>query len=361
MALNFSEVKLKKTEIKDGSKPNIEWDEEHVAAFNKLREKIRQVDVENWVEQLQGQTMQSKILPLSRAEGCALAHCYESSPDKLVKTITKAEEELISLLQERIEETIKGFKGGAAFVKFSSRSPKDATLLTLQTRSSALSLLQSKEWESSLGYSSDSSIDKVIASVLQGAIDTMKVENGKEALSLLSTSRRIYDDITLELDGKTEFDMSIIVREWIPLPVHFEFRGFVYNQTLTALSQYNYVIHYPILEKYEEVIPSRIKDYFYNVIKPLLPHLNNYIIDFAFTSLDPSTSDLIVIEINPYNDYEGNGTSPCLFCWNADRSLLENVNSFEFRIKKEKFTTIPSFFGDPMRNLITYLQSQPSS
>ncbi len=44
---------------------------------------------------------------------------------------------------------------------------------------------------------------------------------------------------------------------------------------------------------------------------------------------------VLVIEINPFNDYDGCGTSAALFDWKKDRKVLDE-GPFEFRIETGK-------------------------
>ena len=39
--------------------------------------------------------------------------------------------------------------------------------------------------------------------------------------------------------------MGVVVREWVTLPVHHEFRAFVHDGALKAMSQYNHPCYYP--------------------------------------------------------------------------------------------------------------------
>jgi hypothetical protein len=59
-------------------------------------------------------------------------------------------------------------------------------------------------------------------------------------------------------------------------------KGFVYNQKLTALSQYNYLIYSERLNKQKLDIQTKISEYFYGtVLRKLDRNYTNYIIDFA--------------------------------------------------------------------------------
>jgi hypothetical protein len=74
----------------------------------------------------------------------------------------------------------------------------------------------------------------------------LNVRNGREAVELLSRSSRIREDLMKALEYSGSFPVSIILRAWHPMEAHQEFRGFVYNRQLTALTQYCYYQCFPV-------------------------------------------------------------------------------------------------------------------
>lgn len=89
--------------------------------------------------------------------------------------------------------------------------------------------------------------------------------------------------------------------------------------------------------------------YFSERIAGLIP-LENYVIDFGITSASgqvptfDSEKDLrvLVIELNPFNDYVGCGTDPGLFNWKADRKVVDGESPFEFRVREAEFDVKPN-------------------
>jgi hypothetical protein len=63
---------------------------------------------------------------------------------------------------------------------------------------------------------------------------------------MMCRSSRIREDLMKALEFPGSFPVSIIVRAWTPMSAHQEFRGFVYNRKLTALSQYCYYQYFPV-------------------------------------------------------------------------------------------------------------------
>jgi hypothetical protein len=66
--------------------------------------------------------------------------------------------------------------------------------------------------------------------------------------------------------------LKFIVREFVPLPLEGEFRGFVHNRQLTALSQYYCDVWFPTLTPHAaQRIGERVKQFYDTKVKQLLP------------------------------------------------------------------------------------------
>eukprot|EP01126_Amoeba_proteus_P044160 TRINITY_DN4890_c0_g1_i3.p1 TRINITY_DN4890_c0_g1~~TRINITY_DN4890_c0_g1_i3.p1 ORF type:complete len:173 (+),score=24.57 TRINITY_DN4890_c0_g1_i3:800-1318(+) len=86
-----------------------------------------------------------------------------------------------------------------------------------------------------------SSNDKLTA-LLKAALGGMRSRTAKEAIQLLTTSERIYEDLSFELENSSKFHQFIIVREWKNIPVEHEYRGFVCGKKLNAISQFCHLL-----------------------------------------------------------------------------------------------------------------------
>jgi len=157
------------------------------------------------------------------------------------------------------------------------------------------------------------------------------VKSGKEAIEVLSHSHRIWQDLVAyrEVRG-SKSEMSLILRPWTNIPAWGEFRGFVYNRQLVAISSYNRAVHFPHVVEKKDLIEKKIKEYF-SIIEPkVIPELKNFICDFAF--LDENLEKMVIVELNQYRDYEGNATNAELFDWVKDDKILTGQAPFEFRV-----------------------------
>jgi len=160
----------------------------------------------------------------------------------------------------------------------------------------------------------------------------LAVHSGKEAVELLSSSIRIWQDIIATLDGTIgEFKLFVVLRKWMGISNSLEFRAFVYERKLTAISSYNRAVYWPQIQPHKEEIGKKLSKYWHEKILPKLSaHLQNFVIDFAF--LNGKLDDIIVVELNPFYDFEGNATNAEMFDWQKDEKILKGTAPFEFRI-----------------------------
>jgi hypothetical protein len=101
--------------------------------------------------------------------------------------------------------------------------------------------------------------------------------------------------------------MKIILREWNPyIRYDLEFRCFVYDNNLTAISQYDFSLHSEIIKNNHNLIKESILKYFNDKIKNSLINFKNYVIDIAILDRE-EFSTLKVIELNPFNTEEFSG------------------------------------------------------
>jgi len=162
----------------------------------------------------------------------------------------------------------------------------------------------------------------------ESLIESLKIFSGNEAVDLLTSSERIYTELLLALDNIDIFEVYIIIRKWEPsIRLYSEFRGFVYSRKLTALCQYCDILSFPIIINEKEKIERAIKTCF-SELSEKLP-FENCVLDFSFNF---DTSQVIIIEINPYK----HSTGAELFDWKSDEKILKGEAPFEFRIISEQ-------------------------
>eukprot|EP01105_Mastigella_eilhardi_P015051 TRINITY_DN3424_c0_g1_i3.p1 TRINITY_DN3424_c0_g1~~TRINITY_DN3424_c0_g1_i3.p1 ORF type:complete len:509 (+),score=141.39 TRINITY_DN3424_c0_g1_i3:263-1789(+) len=143
-----------------------------------------------------------------------------------------------------------------------------------------------------------------------------------QVLELITRSQRVFSDISFffqyRIPGTSSDHMSIILRDWVDeLPQDHEFRCFVRNRRVNAISQYHcYTVFpsllgdLPLVTKMREAILA-----FHDTVKDYLP-LPDYIIDIVvFPGMRCE-----MIELNPFGPAMSSGSA--LYNWRTDTQLL---------------------------------------
>jgi hypothetical protein len=91
---------------------------------------------------------------------------------------------------------------------------------------------------------------------------------------------------------------SIIVREWVSIPIESEFRGVVIDGKLRGLSQYSEILTYQNFDSRAREWSAKILR-FWQRIKPLVP-FKNCVADFAVID-----DRVYIVEFNPLDCYTG--------------------------------------------------------
>eukprot|EP00027_Filamoeba_sp_ATCC50430_P012636 CAMPEP_0168575038 /NCGR_PEP_ID=MMETSP0413-20121227/19433_1 /TAXON_ID=136452 /ORGANISM="Filamoeba nolandi, Strain NC-AS-23-1" /LENGTH=171 /DNA_ID=CAMNT_0008608485 /DNA_START=209 /DNA_END=721 /DNA_ORIENTATION=- len=148
----------------------------------------------------------------------------------------------------------------------------------------------------------------------------------------ISDMKRLLDNLELQ-----QWDLKLVVREFVNIPIELEFRGFVNEGSLNALSQYYSDCFFPELPKHKDYIQQLILDFF----EQLKSHINvgtpnSYIVDFVVLldlySLGGSSASkadpvVKVVELNPFSE----STGGCLFDWKKDKEIIYQ-GPFTFRV-----------------------------
>ncbi|KAL6066399.1 hypothetical protein QOT17_009587 [Balamuthia mandrillaris] len=303
-------------------------------------EQWNSANIERWYEPIKDFTFKTVFLPLKQDSAAALSRAclVRLSGGTEQQVLEHAQDgELLEELERVLEEAIRPFReaGNAAFVKLSSRSPKDATVASGKTDALYQEIIERFQQE---GRVIDDNAK--VCALYEAHLSALKVFSGKEALELLSSSGRIQQDIQLLLDTKhNDFDLQVIVREWVNIPISNEFRGFVYENRLTAVTQYFDMCYFPELNQHEtrraQVLQQLEKTF--TKAKPNIP-LSSYIIDFCISQRKASLNEEIskegeddggdkvyIIELNPWSSFTDAG----LFSWVKDAPLLRGEEQTE--------------------------------
>ena len=323
-------------------------------------------DVESWYEILQSQTFYTEFLPISPSIAQAFVNYYQTRYNSK-KIFSINDLQLIESIQHQLKQQIfnskhKKFQNNGTFIRLSSRSPKDGNPLASQTLiqffHQELNRLQVKYPNEYNSIENKANMQMIAYSYAQ--FHAFKVTNEFEALNLILSSERVFIDLLDALachkvkDNKVtniklhDWNNNIIIREWnSSLDPSMEFRCFVYQSNLTAISQYNHYCKFYQLQNDLTVqqIKLTIIQYWQQKIKPLLDPLtekySNYIIDLGLIE-NESTNEVecIVIELNPFAP----STGASLFDWKTDiNQLTGQLNEIEIRVRSTYFPNLQEY------------------
>jgi hypothetical protein len=143
-----------------------------------------------------------------------------------------------------------------------------------------------------------------------------------QVFDIMALSSRAVSDIKRALDyaADQEWSLKLIVREFVTIPLEGEYRGFVHNRQLNALSQYYADAYFWRLPLQRDDISRRVLAFFESMKASIT--LDSYIIDFAVTD-----DKVCIVELNPFTEQTGS----CLFDWKKDKHIIEN-GPFELRV-----------------------------
>jgi len=178
---------------------------------------------------------------------------------------------------------------------------------------------------------------------------SMRVQSADEAFELLMYSSRAVSDIIRAIDflHKSPWNLKLIIRDFVVMPIEFELRGFVYKKSFNALSQYYVDCYFEELKQRKDEIANKVK-LFYEEVQPKIV-LESFIIDFVM--LEDGT--IKIVELNPYSK----STGSCLFDWIKDKEILEN-GPFDFRILEEPQQKKVANYLMPWNHLIQQSKDQ---
>lgn len=277
--------------------------------------------VPTWVDALGPATFRTVSLPLAHAEARAVYNAHFKRADA-------ADAAAMDSLRAKIAAALEThFAGCGAFVKLSTRSPKDVPFDVLQPGDDAeLDAAVNRELDATENAADP---NEQLRAFGIAAARWMRVTSAEKALRLLVLSDRVSQDLAKALEFPPSlFDEAVVLREWdasVPGNPGGEFRGFVHNNCLNALTQYATPIYFPEVAAHAEEIGARVRDFFERSVAPVIPH-GSYVVDFI---LVPGGA-IRVIELNPF--YVGAGAGH--FSWRTDRELFFN-GPFELRVTTE--------------------------
>jgi hypothetical protein len=145
---------------------------------------------------------------------------------------------------------------------------------------------------------------------------------GKDAVKLLGTSNRVFHDLECYAHSEKGDEMSIIVKPFIEHIPFYEFRCFVHQKRLTAVSQYSPLGSTSTLRVDsggQELDKSKVQRAIENFMKQIIMFLpyETVVVDVY---CEPPFVKPMLIECKPFAP--DLGTKGLLFDWTKDRLIL---------------------------------------
>ena len=262
--------------------------------------------LQSWYEALRDHTYETWFVELDAAETSALHRAASAGR-------IEGERQALASAQARVDEAL-ALAGPSAFVKLNTRSPKDV-VMGADGDPAVVDVVLGRVRERLRGAQPSQQHEELDAtSLLMSAFvaattEELRVADGAGALALLARSQRVRQDLAKVVSFGTSgaARASISVRRWcdeVARHPEGEFRGFVWQGALNAVSQYDDVTFYPQLAQRRAELGGRLLAFFDEHVRAPLAACghDDFVIDFF---VHPRTDEVKVIELNPFHTGAG--------------------------------------------------------
>jgi hypothetical protein len=164
----------------------------------------------------------------------------------------------------------------------------------------------------------------------------VKYATTNDIFDLFVHSHRVRTDLENEI-GFGSPDVVLVFREWEErVSPHLEFRGFVSDNQLNALSQYDFRFAYDDVLLNKDKILETIQRYSENAVRPrfrdneFFPN-GQYVVNFLVILNEGEIKETKVIEMNRFDVTTGGS----LFAGDEDAEVLFGRTTFEFRVVQQ--------------------------
>ncbi|KAJ7888304.1 hypothetical protein B0H14DRAFT_2693508 [Mycena olivaceomarginata] len=241
------------------------------------------------------------IVSAAAAEYVARGGLTSSGP--LVPEEAQLLEELGARVQAAIDELAPGDGATGCFMKLSSRSPKDAA-----ARSGVFESYYARAVRDEHGKLRELDDEQKLWILYESEGAALRFRDAASVFRALVLSERVWQDMTLAMRHPETWRQNVILRKWEPVPIDMEFRTFVSNGRLTAISQYAYQLYSPRLNDAAQLqlAIAAIRD-LYNDLWPILAKtgFSSCVLDFGVIPPPPAAGGAwraTLIEINPFEE-----------------------------------------------------------
>ncbi|ETO11958.1 hypothetical protein RFI_25418 [Reticulomyxa filosa] len=313
----------------------------------------REVEMHNYYEYIKPFTYPTEFVYITMDEAEALRQYFRQGKvdeqdestlhfKKLKEKITDALKQLEAKDEKQVDNKEQNEKEnenkyskkeninhGKYFIRLSTRSPKDAVdkppfipkLMELLTDRFCN---DEKDWEI---YQD---LNQRLIGLHECFSKVMCVSTLEEILDLLSYSNRCVSDIRRLVTHKhllTEenggWQLYLVIRKFEFIPIQNEFRCFVYNRKITAVTQYFPHCLFEQIAKNKLEILDLIQQFFQTELfrdKQYILPVDDCILDL---NVDLTTKQVKIIELNPFALTTGSG----FYHWVDDKSILYGEKS----------------------------------
>lgn len=167
-------------------------------------------DVEAWCNILSGYTAESEFIPINESLAKAFINYYQNRFNSK-DVFTKEDYLELQRLENELSSVMKQF--GSAFVRLSSRSPKDGMPLEDNGISEEYERIYSflkEKYPPSVDLE-DANLKFVACSEAQGK--SLKMSTAPHAMNMMLTSERVFVDLLRIIDVPQPWRMNVVVRK----------------------------------------------------------------------------------------------------------------------------------------------------
>ena len=351
-ALAAKKAKLSTTQTRDTSGPRIQKTLADIseADVDSYQKTVQDANIETWEKNLGPLTFRTKYMTMSVEDARAFLEITENRGKSEYRASAELQgrlDEMEARLQALIDEDGWGSRG--VFVKTSSRSAKDAAV----ARKKLLEIYKAHTKQLASGQGPYTVNQKIIG-LLHAGTQMLKCFSARDAFEMLTQSERIEQDMRLALlvfDRNGHWDQNLVVREWHDIDVSQEWRCFIKDRKVAAISQYNYLPCFPDLIANRQYLADLLVSFLSVTVIPSLPDtpiFQDMVIDLAVTGDAWAHPKLWVIELNPYLS----STDGALFSWAHDLPVLTGQLPFELRLTEKESAGVKTSMLIEWRELI---------
>lgn len=250
-------------------------------------------------------------------------------------------------LVSRVDALLASRFTGGAFIKLSTRSPKDSksvfrrAVAAFTAREAAGELPPAAATNAKDAAAASAAANARIVAFSEEMVKAAIVKSGTEAVTLLLDSARVAEDLaTAYEEVSPPATVSLMVRGWDRrVRPQAEYRAFVWGGKLTALGQYWHSLYFPELQDpaLREVIAADVAALFDQIASGLpVPNAMLDILWLGDQEEGSGSARAMLVEVNPF--MEGLGSfagSTGLFCFYKDADVLQGRAPFQMRVREE--------------------------